>query len=222
MKMKNSVISALLALGMTACVESTPILQIGRASAQAANCSVGGGAGEVGLLAGSLDLGIRPGGGYPLVLAVNSNVEGTAIEVGDQPLTGDEALNTLYITELVLDYSSSTAGLAIGGAGGTVPLYGTLSRQSNLLVNLFTSEAAEVLAGFVTPGVSADVLVSVQLRGKRASGDEVESNEIAFPVTVTNFGFACPPGQVVAPLDDECPQAGLNGVVPECEDAPAP
>ena len=89
MKMKNSVISALLALGMTACVESTPSLQVGGATAQAADCSIGGNA--VGLLAGSLNLGIR-GASYPLVLEINSNLNVVPVDVNDQPVTADPDL----------------------------------------------------------------------------------------------------------------------------------
>jgi hypothetical protein len=216
MKMKNSVISALLALGMTACVESTPSLQVGGATAQAADCSIGGNA--VGLLAGSLNLGIR-GASYPLVLEINSNLNVVPVDVNDQPVTADPDLNTIYITELVLGYSSPTEGLSIEDAGGTVPIYGTVFEGSNMQVNLFTSDVAAALTSFVTPGVSADVLVNLQLRGKRASGDEMESNEIVFPVSVGNFPFSCPPGFRIAASTDPCPQAGLNGVVPECEEA---
>jgi len=220
MKMKNSVMSALLALSMTACVESTPSLQIGSASAQGADCSLGGVGSSAGLLRGSLNLGIRPAaGGYPLALSVNSNLAGTAIEVGGQPVSGDADLNTIYLTELVLGYSSPTEGLNLGSAKGSLPIYGTVTGENRLLVNLLTSAAATELERFVRAGVAADVLVNVQLRGKRVSGDEVESNEIIFPLTVANVPFTCPPGTTLEPVEEACSQAGLNGVLPKCAKA---
>jgi hypothetical protein len=220
MKMKNSVMSALLALSMTACVESTPSLQIGSVSAQGADCSLGGAAGSAGLLRGALNLGIRPAaGGYPLVLAVNSNLAGTLIEVSGRPVSGDADLNTIYLTELVLGYSSPTEGLDLASAKGSVPVHGTVSGDGRLLLNLLTSAAATELERFVRAGVTADVLVNVQLRGKRVSGDEVESNEIIFPLNVANVPFTCPPGTTLVPVEEACSQAGLNGVLPRCAKA---
>jgi hypothetical protein len=224
MKMKHSVISALLALGMSACVESTPALQIGSASAQAPDCSISAADGP-GLLRGSVNLAF-PVGGYPLVLAVTSNLQSVPLEVGEVPVSGDEDLNTIYITQLVLSYSSPTAGLSFTDSSSSVPIYGALSDDGNLLLNLFTAETFTDLVTFVGPGKSAEVLVTVQLKGKRASGDEVDSNEIVFPVTVYNTPIStlqtavCGPGRQFAASDDPCDQSGLNNVVPACEDTP--
>jgi hypothetical protein len=224
MKMKHSVISALLALGMSACVESTPSLQIGSASAQAANCNITTATGT-GLLRGTVNLGF-PVGGYPLVLAVTSNLQSIPLEVGEQPVGADEDLNTIYITHLVLSYSSPTAGLTFTDSNSSVPIYGTLTDEGNLLINLFTAETFQDVKDFVGVGESAEVLVTVQLKGERASGDELDSNEIVFPVTVYNVPAAsleagvCGPGKRFAAPTEPCDQRGLNNVVPVCEDIP--
>lgn len=226
MKMKNSVLAALTALGMSACVESTPALQIGGAAAQGADCSLDASEGT-GLLRGTLDLGLRRGG-FPLVLAVTSNVENNPIEVGDRPVGGDEDFNTLYITNLVLSYSTTTDGLTFTESQANVPIYGTLTDEGNLLLNLFTADVVSDLIGFVPGSGAAEVLVTVQLKGARVSGDEVESNEIVFPVTVYQSAppaeierALCGEGRQFAESDDACDQRGLNGVVPECEETPA-
>jgi hypothetical protein len=223
MKMKNSVLSALLALGMSACVESSPALQIGGATAQGADCSLASSS-AAGLLRGSLDLSFR-GGGYPLVLAVTSNLVSTPIEIGDRPVGADEDLNTIYVTSLVLSYSSPTEGLTFTEGRASVPIYGTLEDDGNLLLNLLTSKVLTDLNGFVQGTGSAELLVTVQLKGSRVAGDEVESNEIVFPITVYRSGAGleaavCGPGKRFAASEDPCPQAGLNGVLPECEAIP--
>jgi hypothetical protein len=220
MKMKHSVISALLALGMSACVESTPALQIGSASAQGADCSITTGDGT-GLLRGTVNLSF-PVNGYPLVLAVTSNLQGTSIDVGEVPVSGDPDLNTIYLTELVLSYSSPTDGLSFTDSSSTVPIYGTVSDEGSLLINLFTAETFTDVENFVGVGKPAEVHVTVQLKGKRASGDEIDSNEIVFPVTVYDdpAEASCPAGQQFEAPEGACDQRGLNGVVPLCEPIP--
>jgi hypothetical protein len=219
MKMKPSVTSALLALGLTACVDGTPALQIGGAAAQGTDCSISASTGP-GLLRGTLDLTFRAGSGYPLVLAVTSNLSSTAVEVGGTPVSGDEP-DTIYITRVALKYSTSTPGLTLREKSASVPIYGTLDDTGNLLLNLLTPTVIEDLNGFVPGNAPAEVLIKVQLRGERVTGDEVESNEITFPLSVYESGFTCPTGQVFAKNTDACPQIGLNNVFPECEDAAA-
>ena len=219
MKMKPSIIPALLAFGLTACVESTPTLQIGSAAAQGEDCSIDAEGGP-GLLRGALDLTFRANSGYPLVLGVRSNLTSLPLEVGEVPLSGDEDLNTIYINRLVLRYSTNTPGLTFKETSASVPIYGTLSEQGDLLLNLLTPKVITDLNDFVPTNGSAEVLIELQLRGQRASGDEVESNEITFPLTVFESGFGCPTGQQAVVSEDECPQTGLNGVYPACEPIP--
>ncbi|MCY1020718.1 hypothetical protein [Pyxidicoccus sp. MSG2] len=225
MKMKHSVISALLALGMSACVESTPSLQIGSASAQAEDCTISTTTTGPGLLRGTVNLGFEGVGGYPLVLAVTSNLQSIPIQVGEQPVGSDVDLNTIYITELALSYSSPTEGLRFTESSSSVPIYGTLSDKGSLLINLFTAETFLDLVGFVVPGKSAEVLVTVQLKGERASGDELDSNEIVFPITVYNIPeddlatSLCGTGGKFEAPTEACDQRGLNGVVPACQPA---
>lgn len=218
MKMNRSVLSALLALGMAACADSTPALQIGNVTAQGADCSVDASSGP-GLLRGSLDLNLRnPALGFPLVVGVTSNLQNATIEVGDRPVTGDGSSNAIYITHLKLGYSSSTQGMKFTEPNVSVPVYGTITDGGNLLISLFTGQALADLVAFVNGGAgAADVLVKIKFQGETVTGDELESNEISFPVIVYKGNFSCPTGQTPAPSDEECPQTGLNGAVPTCE-----
>ncbi|QSQ23865.1 hypothetical protein JY651_02455 [Pyxidicoccus parkwayensis] len=215
MKMKHIVISALLALGLTSCVDSTPSLQIGSASAQGADCSIG--TTGPALLRGSLDLSLRPGGGFPLALAIITNLDVPVVAVGDQPVSGDPDLSTIYVTNLVLSYSSPTAGLTFSEPKANVRVFGAVDADGNLLVNLLTPDVIQDVGDFVAGGDSAEVLVTLKLKAQRASGDELESNEIVFPVLVYASGFTCPTGTKRTVSDDPCPQEGLNGVLPACE-----
>lgn len=224
MKMKNSVLPALLALGLSACVESTPTLQIQGATAQNEDCSFGGAEGT-GLLRGSLDLGLRSGG-YSVVLGVTSNVANAPILVGERPVGADEDLDTIYITNLVLRYSTETPELTFKETSANVPVYGTLEEDGNLLLGLLTSKVLSDVSTFLDTHASAEVLVTVQLRGSNVSGDEVESNEIVFPVAVYRSdraaleGAVCGEKKRFAAPEAPCDQRGLNNVVPKCEDVP--
>ncbi|MCP3144002.1 hypothetical protein [Pyxidicoccus xibeiensis] len=224
MKMNHFVIPALMMLGLTtACVESTPILQLKGGAPQNDDCSFPNTA-EVSQLRGSVNLGFV--GGYPLVFGVTSNVITTAIEVSEEPVLGDPDLNTIYITDLVLSYRTNPEFENFPQPRGPVPLHGTIEQDGQLLLNLLTAEAVDFLDDRAGAG-GIEVLVTMHLRGKRASGDEVESNEITYPITVTNVPYldvqaALCPGQVFEPRTDSCDQRGLNGSYPACEDPPAP
>lgn len=218
MKMKHTIISALLALGMgTSCVESTPVLQLGGASPLGADCSIGGN--DVNILRGSINLELQQGG-YRAVFAITSNLTNTPIVVNDEPVGGDEDLNTLYITGMAVSYASEGLDLPGADEDNPLPLYGTLEVDGDLALNLFTSRVNDILLDTVTSG-SREVLVTFKLLGKRASGDKVESNEVTFPITVFRRA-ACPAGYRQVLSTDPCPQAGLNGVEAECELIPPP
>jgi hypothetical protein len=224
MKMNHFVIPALMLLGLTtACVESTPILQLGGGAPQNEDCSFPN-TEEVSQLRGSVNLGFV--GGYPLVFGVTSNVATTVVEVSDEPVVGDEDLNTIYITEQVLSYRTNPEFADFPQPQGSIPLHGTVQVDGGLLLNLLTAEAVDFLDDRAGAG-GIEVLVTMHLRGKRASGDEVESNEITYPITVTNVPFnvvqsALCPGQRFEPRTEACDQRGLNGVYPACEDLPTP
>ncbi|MFP2931508.1 hypothetical protein ACLESO_41245 [Pyxidicoccus sp. 3LG] len=214
MKMNHCVITVLLSLGMTtACVDTPSSIQLQGTSSQNADCTVND-ADDVRLLRGALNLAVAPPGrGFPLGINITSNRASTEIEVGGQPISGDEDLNIIYLKELVLGYETvPSLNTPISQPEGPILLHGTLEEDGQLLLNLLTGKAeTELRAGVgATP---IELLVNIQLRGETASGEEVESNEIIFPLTVGSVApAACPEGTERAQATDACPQNGYNGV----------
>ncbi|MFP2907657.1 hypothetical protein ACLESD_21930 [Pyxidicoccus sp. 3LFB2] len=232
MKMNPFVITSLLALGLgtTACTESTPSLQLLSASPVGEDCTLGSQE-DAQLVSGSLNVAFRPqrGSGYPLVLSLTTNVQTVPIDVEEQPITNDADLNTVYLTGVELSYKAS-GDVELSEPEGDadsffVPIHGTVSGNYRLQTNLLTNQIEQEVRDLVAaPGTAVDLLVTVRIIGKRVSGEEQESNEIVFPLTVFNQSVAalqaavCGPERRFEAPTEPCDQRGLNGVLPACED----
>lgn len=208
-----------LLLGATACVDNTPTLQVLEAVSPDASCVISD-AGQD-LYAGSLNLALT--NSYLMGFVFTSNLGEEPVAVGDTPVS-DENTNTIYLDEMNLSYSVRDAAgnrVTLTDASVTVPIYGVVPANARGVVGipLLTSEVVEDIRGAIGgPGDVVSVSTTVTFSGKTLSGATVESNEITFPLSVVSRPFSCPMGQQVVASSLQCP-VGLNGAVPECEDA---
>ncbi|MCE9667381.1 hypothetical protein LY474_06095 [Myxococcus stipitatus] len=212
--MKPFYIAALLALGPVACVDSTPALQVLTVAPPDTDCVIPD---DVGLLRGSVNLSLTDS--YLLGLNVVSNLQGSEVLVGGNPVSDPNSLN-VYLTEVEFSYATEPR---INVESETVAIYGSFpsADDGQLLINLLTTKAAETLKAQIAADASVEMVVTIQLHGKTTSGSEVDSNEVKYPLTVTNEAFACPDNQVpVVPADIACNLIGMNGVVPACAAPP--
>jgi len=208
-----------LLLGAAACADNTPTLQVLEAVAPDENCVISD-AGED-LYAGTLNLALT--GSYVMGFVFASNLGTESVSVGDVPVSSDNT-NTIYLDEMALRYSVRDAAgnrVALTDASATVPIYGVVPANARGVVGipLLTAEVVADITGAIG-GVEDVVSVSTTLSfsGKTLSGATVESNEITFPLSVVARPFTCPQGQQVVASSLVCP-AGLNGALPECENA---
>jgi hypothetical protein len=240
MKMTYLASSLLVSAGLVvACVDAPPTLQVRSAFAPDEECVISNDE-EAAILRGSLNVGTRGFGGYPVGFTVTSNQAATEIVVSEQPVSGNEQLNALYLTGLRLTYSATPAVGDI--TGGVVPIHGTIDEDGLLAVDLLTGQAsAALINGIAAVNYLADggmsvsdpnkptgveLGIRVQFLGETSAGDELESNEITFPIAVNNVPLPSLQ-QLVCGQRGRFPVAalgscrtGLNGFVPPCEPIP--
>ncbi len=208
--MKPIHLAVLLAFGAGACVDTPSAVQIFQATPPDASCSVS--TSSAGLLRGSLDLSLSQG--YLMGFVVRSSLTDTPVVVGDSPLSGEDT-DAVYLDEMEVSYDTNRSGVNLDDA--TVPIYNAIQggEEGTLLLNLITSDALEDLDTATESG-EVEVLVTLRLHGKTATGSEVETNEISYPIVVYKSGFACPSPQVPEEATEPCDPRGQNGNVPAC------
>ena len=217
--MKPLFVAASLALGLCACTESPPVVQILQTKQPDATCKVANDA--PGIARGSLNL--RYTNGYVLGLIVNSLYTNTPTEVGGVPLDPEPATGgqgTLFVETVKLSFETSS-GASIPDQ--EIPYTAGLNpgSEGNLLVlNLISAPVYSALLQAVPTGADpVQLTATIQFEGTYAAGSSsFESNEIKYSVDVSNQDVgvpACAPG--AAPESDApCGNAGQDGAYPSC------
>lgn len=213
--MKPLYIAAVLALGLSACVDNPPEVQLFQAIRPDEECVID--VDGEGILHGSLDLNYAAS--YLLGFTVNSNLNGTEVVIGTQPVGGtntDPA--AVYLDRVEVSYST-TPSLAIPSE--KLPIYVALrggSEGNTVVLDLMTRRAYELL-GERTQTEDVEVLVTLKLTGKTAVGDSASSNEVTFPFTAfrsTTPIRTCGADEDFEPAGPCGTLGGQDGALPAC------
>ncbi|RKH43844.1 hypothetical protein [Corallococcus sicarius] len=217
--MKPLFVAASLALGLCACTESPPVVQILQSKQPNAECVIA--TDGIGIARGGLNLAYARS--YRLGLVVNSVYANTPIEVSGVPLdpappSGGQA--TLIVDTLKLSYEvSSGASIPSQDVPFSAGLNGA-SEGNLMLINLFTAESSSALRDAVpSNGEPVQVKVTLQFTGKAASGGAAfESNEFVYAIDVENTPLPIPAcGAAEEPeVDAPCGAIGQDGAYPSC------
>ncbi|HSP77046.1 MAG TPA: hypothetical protein VLQ93_00855, partial [Myxococcaceae bacterium] len=145
-------------------------------------------AGDFVISGGELD--ISGGRSYVLGLNVESNAVDPSIIVGGENF-GSDGLNDIILKEIVLSYEAQPAQTL--PTEERIPIYRLLragtSDESTLLINALGPLAQQQLMGSVLPGQTVTVFVTIKARGELGNKAPVESNEMVFPIVVSNSGY---------------------------------
>lgn len=201
--MKRLWFIAVIAAGMTACVEGNNPVQLLNAVPRAADtCDRA----EIALTRGRLNF--NGGSSYLITFSLFS------------PLTADEGDATtspagFYAEEVVLSYETRNPNISLDEESR--PIYfvvpaGADPNESWIEVNLIGTEARKKLATAVPTYPDAmTLLTTVKLKGKLPSGKSVETNEVTYPIELSRQGQACAADQVTDFYDAEESPCGFPG-----------
>ncbi|ATB49909.1 hypothetical protein [Corallococcus macrosporus] len=216
--MKNFYLAVPLALAMSACVDNPPTLQVFNAYIPDESCAVNlSGAASGG---GNLDLSTSQR--YLAGLAVRSGFTLSEVEVNDSPITGEGDATAVYVTHIELVYETQGEGPSLESEVYPTHFAIPSSATSNslLIIDLLGASATRTLLTQIGPGSTASYTVRIRLIGKTVTGSDVESNEIAYPVTVYNSNFSCQDGYMLE-FNGPCGgPGGQDGYPPTCEEIP--
>ncbi len=197
--MKNSYLALPLALLMAGCAENLPELQIFNSFQPETDCTVD--TDKFAVFSGSLDL--ASGTRYVLGFELRSTVTNTPINVGadDIPVTGTGDDNAIYLTEVELKYYDAENDSELGDFSDTYPAYFVVPTAADddgniLIFDLIGPEGLAGLNALVTGPDPRLIHVRLKVKGKTTSGGGVDSNEIAYPITLFNSGATCTAPQV--------------------------
>jgi hypothetical protein len=219
--MKPLHFAAVLALGLSACADSPPEIQITQAQQPSTTCALAA-TGGVGILRGSLNVGFS--GSYLLGFIFNSNLTNSNLTVGAEPIGGANTdTGAVYLDRVSFSYAvqSSTGQSSVSIPAEDIAIFASVpssSKGNQLVMNIITQKAAEKLAAATAGGEDLTVLVTLQLKGKTATGSGAESNEITYPIHVFSAPVdipACGTAVIPAPAGP-CGNAGQDGAYPTC------
>ncbi len=112
--------------------------------------------------------------------------------------------NGFYAEELDLTYSTTVPNLKLAPKRVGTYFYLPPGEVENVVQNLVTQEALDALSVAVTGAETANVSISLQVRGKLSNGTQIVSNQITFPVKFFTTGrdveTMCP--AIPTPLGD--------------------
>ena len=218
--MKPLFVAASLALGLCACSESPPVIQILSSKVPTATCSIEEDA--PGRAAGFLNLAF--GQSYVLGLLVNSSYSNTPTEVSGVPLDpapGTGGQGTAFVDTVEVSYATTPnirlPNQKIAYTAGISPN----SEENKLVLDLLTREAADaLLAAVPAGGTPVQVQVTLKLTGKFLSGGgKFESNEFIYVFEAFNRPIsipACPAGESPEPVAPCGSSGGQDGNYPNC------
>ncbi|MBJ6759352.1 hypothetical protein JGU66_01170 [Myxococcaceae bacterium JPH2] len=218
--------AAVLALGLGACVDSPPEIQIFDVKQLDVECKVD--ATNPSILAGTLNLNYAAG--YIAAFMVNSSLSAGKVVIGSDTVTGTSDPDAVYIDRLAVTYTATLLDSTVGGTSGAninlgsedVPVLLAVrgSTKDNIVaLNLITVAAYNKLKAAVSGAQYAQVLVTLKMKGKTAGGANAESNEVTFPLSINNAPVpipACGTGVLFKPAGPCGTFGGQDGIYPEC------
>ncbi|AEI69144.1 hypothetical protein [Corallococcus macrosporus] len=216
--MKNFYLAVPLALMMSGCVDNPPALQVFNAYIPDESCAVN----QSGAASGGGNLDLSTSQRYLAGFAVRSGFTLSEVEVNGSPVSGEGDATAVYVTHIELTYENQGEGPSLESEVYPTHFAVPSSATSNslLVIDLLGASATQALVTQVGPGSVASYNIRIRLIGKTVTGSEVESNEIAYPVTVYNSGFSCPAGYMLE-FNGPCGgPGGQDGYPPTCEEIP--
>lgn len=211
---------AALALGALGCVSTDdPIRLLGVRSltGDAESCE----ASDIQLVAGSLDVSGTTF--YVAQFDMESSLQQLSSSSGGETIAGANR-NDFFADEVVLSYTSTPSQPF---EEERVPMHFVLppgaSRDDSFLrMNIIGPKAAQRLVDNVTPGNTLDLVVTLEVRGHLASGQDVSSNPVSYPISIFNSGFAgCTSPLILAGTGPCGLPGGQDGSRPGCIDPTA-
>jgi hypothetical protein len=166
------------------------------------------------LTRGSMDVSARTS--FFIQFNVESNLQATETQVGGDTIAGPER-NDFIAEQQELNYTLS--GTSVSFEQETVQIYSVIrpGDTARTIVDLIGPKAYATLLANVPAGTAAELVVTMQLVGRLASGPVIRSTEATFPITVFNSGFTgCPAGTGLDPTGPCSSGGGQNGVPPQC------
>lgn len=179
---------AVIAAGMTACVEgNNPVQLIDAVPRDPSSCDRA----QFALSRGKLNF--NGGGAYKTTFTLFS------------PLSSSETDSTaspagFYAEEVILSYETRNPKITL--AEESLPIYFVVPAGANgddfwIELDLIGSGARKTLATAVPTAPDAMTLLStVKIKGKLPSGKTVETNEVTYPIEISRQGQACASNEV--------------------------
>jgi hypothetical protein len=191
MSMKNLVLVASLSAAAAGCTESLSPLQVGAARPLDNTCSADTGSQRY---AGSLDIALNAP--YVIAFDVSSDLSTDDVTVGgDTVVSGTR--NDFVVKEISFTYTSEPAGTFVPER---IPAHAVIRAGDDEVMNisLIGPKAYATVANLLGAHESVTLMATFRLRGRLAGGQDAETNEVSYPITVYNSGFvACPAGTVL-------------------------
>ncbi|MBU8895970.1 hypothetical protein DRW03_05085 [Corallococcus sp. H22C18031201] len=218
--------AAVLALGLGACVDSPTEIQVFDAKQLDVECKVT--ATDPSILNGSVNLNYAVS--YIAAFMVNSSLNQGPVVIGSLPVDGTSDPDAVYIDRMSVTYKATLLDSSVGGSSGTnlsmdpeeVPVRLAVrgaTKDNIVVLDLVTVAAYNKLKAAVTAGQYAQVLVTFKFKGKTAGGAKAESNEVTFPLSVSNTPIkipTCASGVIFKAVGPCGTFGGQDGVYPEC------
>ncbi|MBX7113495.1 MAG: hypothetical protein K1X64_04105 [Myxococcaceae bacterium] len=184
--MKTKLLSVLLWVSMGACVPNDTPVRILEAfglegGGVPGKCKVN----DISQGGGSLDISVK--GSYSIAFKMVSEIVDSTKFGGTSEFAGGEHRNDFEATVLALSYTSTPR---MNLAAENLPIHLTIGQSTDytLYTNLLGPAALGVLSDNLAVGDSAEVIVSMQLRGNLLSGQALSTNTVKFPITVYKSG----------------------------------
>ncbi|HZH04474.1 MAG TPA: hypothetical protein VEY30_11880 [Myxococcaceae bacterium] len=167
---------------------------------------------EIAQYRGSLD--ISANSSYLLAFGTESDFQSVNTTVGTDTIA-DGSRNNFIGDQIVFSYMSEPS-LPFEEERTNIHFViepGANGDDSFVILDLLGPKAAELLRNNVSVGNSAELQISFYVKGKTAAGGDVETNTVAYPITIRNTGFAgCPGGDFV--LNGPCGGFGGQDGIP--------
>ncbi|WNG34531.1 hypothetical protein F0U61_13450 [Archangium violaceum] len=213
--MKRLMVIAALAVASVSCVANQGDASVRFLNARALELDDGCSASNDKFISsGGLDL--SGGQNYLLALSVETNTFVQPVVIGQETVSGG-GLGDVTLTELVYSYQVSGVSLPADEVDRT-PIYAVFRPETNpdesyLFVYAFGPKALEQLRAQIGER-TVTVLATIKARGHMSGGQTVETNEITFPVTVADSGWAgCPDGTIATGV---CGFPGQDSIPIQC------
>lgn len=184
--------AAVAAVSVGCAPDYSPVIIENVVPLDATTCALPSGADNLYRPFGRLDVA---GGGPYTALALVTSELGTTTNIGSQPATTQEstASNEAILTAVELEYQSNPS---LGLQRQTLPYYGVIQPNSKgadnqVLLNLVPPNIGETLRTSLVKGDEITLHVLARMDGHTRSGINFKTNQIDFPIVLTNSGTTC-------------------------------